>query len=58
MSELTALKRLASAGDVKAMYDLGVDCADAGDSKGARRWWRKVADLGDSTAVYNLGDAC
>ena len=53
----TRLQRLQASDDVYALIDLGCDLADVGRQTDAERCFRRAADLGDSVAAFNLGNA-
>ncbi|MER6474601.1 tetratricopeptide repeat protein, partial [Streptomyces collinus] len=38
------------------MFNLGNLLHDEGDTEGARTWWQRAADAGDTDAMFNLGN--
>ena len=51
------LRRLQASEDVDALIDLGCDLADAGRQTDAEWCFRRAADMGDTVASFNLGNA-
>jgi TPR repeat protein len=52
--EVTALESAAAAGDLNAMFSLGMLLEDS-DSETARRWYEEAAAAGHTDAMNNLG---
>jgi len=51
---LANFRRAAEQGDVRAMIEVAEEELD-NDNSDSERWFRKAADLGDATAMLNLG---
>ena len=50
-----AMRRQADAGDLTAMYNLGVIAYYERDAETAMRWFKDAASRGDIESMYNLG---
>lgn len=55
VADLKLLQEAAQAGDVEAMYRLGVEHEEAGDGASARLWLEAAAAAGDDRARSRLG---